>query len=478
MQAIHLADKYYITSSTDTKGIITEVSNAFCIISGYSREELIGKSHSLVRHSDMPESVFKKMWQTIQSGKMWQGEVKNLSKDGRVYWVDSTIEPLYDDFLNIVGYKSLRFDITSQKMLQEQLVENQDLLDEFRLMFQTVTAGIAFVNNEGYFQEANPYMCEILGYSHEEILQHRCHDLTAPEFQEENVHLLELARTTRKAQKFLKKCRTKEGKYIWVEAVFQYFDHERLLIAVKNMQHYKILEEKNKMLLATSKQAAMGEMISMIAHQWRQPLTSLVALLSKTKIKYEMGVLEKKDFTADFDKAKNIIQHLSKTIDIFRDYFKEKEGKAAPVKELIAGVDNILLSLMESKSIEISCECSDKSLKVDDRLDQVILNIYQNAADALVQMRENNRRIFTKVHSEGENVIINICDNAGGVPESVIEHIFTPYFSTKSKNGSGLGLYMSKDIVENTLGGQLSVCNTKMGACFKITVLNKQSCLH
>lgn len=111
-------DNYVITSSTDENGIIESVSQAFCDISGYSREELIGQNHSIVRHSDMPESVYTDLWDTIQSGKVWHGEIKNAKKNGDFYWVDVTIEPRFDQQSNIVGYTAIRQDITDKKHIE------------------------------------------------------------------------------------------------------------------------------------------------------------------------------------------------------------------------------------------------------------------------------------------------------------------------------------------------------------------------
>jgi len=112
-------DKYIISSKTDRKGIITYASQAFCDISGYSREELVGHPHSIIRHPDMPDETFKRMWQMIQSGKVWKGEVKNRRKDGSFYWVTSVISPDFDSDNNIIGYTAVRQNITEKVMTEE-----------------------------------------------------------------------------------------------------------------------------------------------------------------------------------------------------------------------------------------------------------------------------------------------------------------------------------------------------------------------
>jgi len=114
-----LTDEYIISSTTDSKGIIVQASQAFLNISGYSKSELIGKPHSIVRHADMPASVFKQVWETIKAGKIWSGEIKNLKKNGEYYWTRSTIIPEFNKSNKVVGYTSLRHDITSEKSKED-----------------------------------------------------------------------------------------------------------------------------------------------------------------------------------------------------------------------------------------------------------------------------------------------------------------------------------------------------------------------
>ena len=119
-ELLTIYDKNVIFSQTDTKGVITHASSAFCKISGYDKNELIGKPHSIVRHPDMPKEIFQEMWEIIKQGKIWEGEVKNLKKDGKgFYWVDAEIQPVYDKQKNIVGYSAVRQDITDSKEIEE-----------------------------------------------------------------------------------------------------------------------------------------------------------------------------------------------------------------------------------------------------------------------------------------------------------------------------------------------------------------------
>lgn len=124
-QHAQLLDKYVITSSTDLTGRITGVSQAFCDISGYCREELLGKNHNVVRHSDMPKSLYEELWSTIRSGQVWHGEVKNLKKNGEHYWVKVHIELSLNDLGEIKGYVAIREDITDKKYIEEVSITDE-----------------------------------------------------------------------------------------------------------------------------------------------------------------------------------------------------------------------------------------------------------------------------------------------------------------------------------------------------------------
>ncbi len=112
-------DRYVITSSTDEKGIIRTVSQAFCEISGYTKEELIGRNHNIVRHPDMPAALYARMWQSLKAGQSWEGEIKNLKKEGGFYWVKVHIDPLFDRKGEITGYVAIRQDVTDKKHIEQ-----------------------------------------------------------------------------------------------------------------------------------------------------------------------------------------------------------------------------------------------------------------------------------------------------------------------------------------------------------------------
>lgn len=236
--------------------------------------------------------------------------------------------------------------------------------------------------------------------------------------------------------------------------------------------------EKNRqqemMLFQQSRHAQMGEMISMIAHQWRQPLNVLSLLAQNIVFKYKLHKLDD-TVVEEFkeDSMRQILQ-MSKTIDDFRDFFKpDKSVKIFDVKQQLSHAVEMVKPIVASHGIELSFHAED-DLKVEsfpNEFGQSIINILNNAKDVLLEScGEHTKQIIVEA-KRGENldVVVSIEDNGGGIDEIVMPYIFEPYFSTKgAKHGTGLGLYMTKIIVEEHMHGHLSVENTTMGARFQI----------
>jgi len=225
--------------------------------------------------------------------------------------------------------------------------------------------------------------------------------------------------------------------------------------------------EKDKVLLQQSRLAQMGEMISMIAHQWRQPLSAISAASTALILKSQLDQLDNESVEEIAKKIIQYTQHLSTTIDDFRNFFKpDKEKKETSYKELIDSVLNIVETSIKTKNIALQIKIENEIMlyTYDKELKQVLLNLIKNAEDILKEKEIENPAITI----EADGYILRVKDNAGGVPKDIIEKIFEPYFSTKSLNGTGLGLYMSKTIIEEHCEGKLSVYNDAEGAVFEI----------
>lgn len=363
-----MIDKNTIVSMSDESGFITYISEALLKVSGYSKEEVMGRTHAVFRHPDTPKIFYTEMWNTLNSGKSWDGEVKNRHKDGTAYWLRLHIEQDRDSKGNLKGYSSTGHDITDK------------------------------------------------------------------------MHLEAL---------------TKELAYRVATEV------ER-----NHLQTAQMIEQ--------SRLAQMGEMLSMIAHQWRQPLASIAAISSTLTLDVMMDNYKKEFFEERLEAIGDLAQHLSSTIDDFKGFFKENKKKEEATWEMITeGSLSIIEPTLQTHSISVErfYESNKRFHTYVNEVRQVVLNIFKNAEDVFLEKEIENATIWIRSYQTEEMLYLSIEDNAGGISEEPISKVFDPYFTTKEKkDGSGLGLYMSKTIIEEHCKGKLTVCNTSNGACFEVSL--------
>jgi len=222
--------------------------------------------------------------------------------------------------------------------------------------------------------------------------------------------------------------------------------------------------KKDKIMFQQAKLAAMGEMLQNIAHQWRQPLASLSMIIESFQIKSEYGKLDNEYIQRKTEEAIKIAENMSKTIDDFRNFFlPDKSKRIVNIKECIEHSKKLLLPILNKYKVELIIKIRNdvNILGYPNELSHVCLNIITNAIEQLKD-KKYPKRIAIFVKTDKKNVIISIVDNGGGVKEDIIDKIFEPYFTTKlKKQGSGIGLYMAKQIVEKHMGGIIRAKNIK-----------------
>lgn len=231
--------------------------------------------------------------------------------------------------------------------------------------------------------------------------------------------------------------------------------------------------EKERYMLYQSRLALMGEMISMIAHQWRQPLAAISAATNHLMIKTTLNRYDQDLYLSKLNNITEYTQHLSHTIDDFRNFYRtNKEKQTMSIEELIKSVLNITQSTLEQKDITIHTKLHYQGTihTFTNEIRQVLLNLIKNAEDAFKENAIDDPIIrFTSTLHDKSHVMFTIEDNGGGIDERIIERIFDPYFTTKEQfDGTGLGLYMSKTIIEEHCGGRVTAENHQDGARFTI----------
>lgn len=233
-------------------------------------------------------------------------------------------------------------------------------------------------------------------------------------------------------------------------------------------------KQKDKKILEQAKLARIGSMISMIAHQWRQPLTQLSSILMELETATRFKKVDENHIYSAIEKSDKMIEFMSNTIDDFRNFYKpDKIKEEFLVSQACSKAINIIDATLKNFGIKLNVNIKNdkKVYGYPTEFAQVILNLLSNAKDILVEKEIKNPRIDMSIDSKGVLSIITIKDNAGGIDEKNQELIFDPYYSTKdSSKGTGLGLYISKLIIERNMGGELSVYNDEEGAVFKIII--------
>jgi len=234
-------------------------------------------------------------------------------------------------------------------------------------------------------------------------------------------------------------------------------------------------KRKDKAILEQSRLAKVGSMISMIAHQWRQPLSELSGILMELETATRFKKVDEKHILTSIDRSNDMIEFMSNTIDDFRNFYKpDKKKEYFNISDACKKAINLVDATLHNLSIDLLFDIK-KDKKIfgyPTEYSQVILNLISNAKDILVEKEIKDPKIYITITSRGMQSIVIIKDNAGGIGEENLDLIFDPYYSTKdSSKGTGLGLYISKLIIEKNMGGELSVQNDNEGAVFKVIVL-------
>ncbi|MEH7545456.1 MULTISPECIES: PAS domain S-box protein [Bacillaceae] len=457
-------DASTIVAITDPKGIITFVNDKFEEISKYKKEEIIGKNHRILNSGYHSKEFFRNLWQTIQAGTIWRGEIRNKAKDGSFYWVDTTIVP----FLNYKGkpvqYVAIRSDISNRKKaeehLKEMIKENVDI--KFALDQSSI---VAFTDAKGKITSVNDKFCEISKYNRNEILGQDHRILNSGYHSKEFFKNLWKTIGSGKVWKGELRNKAKDGTYYWVDTTIVPFLNEQgkpyQYLAIRN----DITERKKteEVLHRQDKLAAVGQLAAGVAHEIRNPLTSMKGYA-------EFLQLDEKD-PERMEFLNIILDEIERVNTIVEDFMVLAKPKAVELEEKnVVPVIRNVVSLLEfearKKNVRLSFDCNQEIIQIEcdeNRLKQVFLNFIKNGIEAMPNGGELN--VKTVIHDN--NVQISIQDSGVGIPKEKLKKLGEPFFTTK-KNGNGLGLMVSFKIIESHNGKVFVESEPNKGTTFNI----------
>lgn len=363
--------------------------------------------------------------------------------------------------------------------------------EELRAIVELAGNGISLLDRDGVFLYANPFFRQMTGYTMEELKKESCVTLSSPEYQELSRMAIKEAIKKGRVANFKKNCRRKDGFMMTAYMSLGYIKQKDILVMItadltkeeeyKNYLESRVAEEVGKykkqheIFCHQNRLAAMGEMLSAIAHQWRQPLNSLSLAVQRLSHSFENDGFDKELFKTKKNLILDKINYLSQTIEDFYNFFKPtKENKCFDIIESTSSAVRLIEAELEFNMIKLHFIKSRKLLQNPkltanpNEFKQIILNLLSNASKAISKKFPNKKggKIVVLFTQTKENVVIKIRDNGIGI-DGNIESIFEP-FSSSEKNGNGFGLYMSRLIIKEKLRGSLVAIPRKSGAEFRL----------
>ncbi len=478
---------------------------------GYEEDELENQLDTWKKrlHPDDIENVLQEVQAHIDKKTPTFENIHRLKhKDGSWVWILDRGKVFYSNEGTAVRFIGTHTDITKEKKLENKILDmNTDLEEkieertvEQNTLLSLFDAGSSVLfkwNNDETWTVAHvsKSVKQLLGYEVEQFLNNEISYASC-------IHKEDLPRVMKEVNAAFKNNKehfhhepyrlyTKDGEIRWVYdyTVIVRDKNNNVIHFIGYTTDITEIKEKDKRFLQQTRMAQMGEMISMIAHQWRQPLgaISAVAIDMKIKIALEKYHLSDEDerqkfyeeFNSGFDKIDFFTQELSSTIDDFRNFYKsDKKPVFTTIETPLKKALNIIQSSLTKYYILVEKDFqSTSSIPIyDSELLQVYLNILKNSQDNFITNKTAHPLIKIRTRDTESSVCIEIEDNGGGIAKELLERIFDPYFSTKDeKNGTGLGLYMSKTIIEDHHKGCLRVMNYEDGVCFCIELPKKEA---
>ncbi|MDU0457209.1 MAG: PAS domain-containing sensor histidine kinase [Geobacteraceae bacterium] len=490
-QLRHAIDKHAIVSATDEHGTIVEANDTFCAISGYSREELIGKNHRIVKSGIHPDSLYREMWDTITAGNVWQGTVCNRKKNGGYYWVEATIVPILDEQGHPWRYISIRTDITELKQAHEQLEQE---LGRTQALLEALGEGVLGVDHSGTCTFINPAALAMLGYEQEQVLGKdsrqlfRCTiDLNSrmPEGEcpvintlkdgicrkSDDIYIFRIDGTPLPVSLSVSPIGTRDADWGAV-AVFHDLTRRKAMEA-------GLIAARDE---AQSANRAKSRFLSNMTHELRTPLNAIIGFGQLLEVDPSLNPDQYDSVMEITNAGRHLLELVNEVLDLSRIESGCPSLNLAPVflDELVHECLSLTQPLAASRGICFMVPTGSGCMLQADRirLKQALVNLLSNA----VKYNSQNGQVRLEYELYGDNHIrIHVIDTGAGIAVELQSELFQPFHRLGQElgevEGTGIGLAITKKLIE-AMGGTVGVFSKPgEGSDFwlELPLLQKQS---
>lgn len=451
-----------------------DVNDYLCKLIGYSKDELLKLTFQDITYADDLDKdlayVSKLLDKKLDS---YHIEKRYIRKDGNIIWVNLSVVLLRDSSDKPLYFILIIQDISQLKLLMLELELKKNELEN---VIRFAPNPIMLYNEDGEILLINEAFEEITGYMLKEMPTIEAWNERALGTRE-SLNLLDvdqLFKNNIRVDNGAKTIITKGGEeLVWIFSLAPLGDvYGGKRVVIFSAMDITEIQRKEDLMIAQSRQAAMGDMIGMIAHQWRQPLSIISMVANNLRVNLE---LNEEISSSEIYKLTDILneqtQYLSHTIDDFRTFFKpEKAKEKITLCKIYEKLDSMTQKILENNQITMRFinDCNIEFYTYPNELIQVMINLVNNAKDAIKERNIKDAEIKISTSFKENLLTIAISDSAGGIDKSVIDKLGEPYITTKRANGTGLGIYMSLMIIEKHLGGSMNWKNINNGSCFTI----------
>lgn len=461
---------------TDARGIITEVNQKFCDISGYSTDELIGKTHKLINSGYHSREFFEDLWQTISNGHIWSGTIKNRKKNGEYYFVNSIITPLYGVDGKIEKYMAIRQDVTDSIKFAAEFNRTVRILNETSAIARVGGWELDVATGELTWTDETFKILEVEKRAGQKPILPEGLQLFTEEYQPVIENAVSRAIEFGESYSLELMARTAKGNELWVytngKANYEHGRVKTLSGTIQDIHQKKLaqqgFEKERHKAIQSAKLASLGELAASVAHEINNPI-GIIATYAELMMTLPYQQDKFNDKLNIIMRSVDRVAHIVKSLKRFSRTDEQRTTSSVSFGKILNEALVLIGPRLKRQAIELKLSLieEDDILTNEIELEQVLINLINNAVDAIKE--DSQRWISLTTEASDEHIVFAIEDSGKGIPEDLKPKIFEPFFTSKdAASGTGLGLSISKGILEEH-GASISLDEQADNTRFVIT---------